>query len=92
MLKQIKCTVIGRVQGVLFRNFTRLEAKRLGLVGKVWNESDGSVRVVAEGEEGKLKEFIEKLETGTPWSSVKSVSVEWRDITKLTFSDFTKIW
>lgn len=44
--------VYGRVQGVGFRYTTQYEAKRLGLTGYAKNLDDGSVEVVACGEEG----------------------------------------
>ena len=40
----------GKVQGVFFRESTRVEATRLGLTGWVRNRDDGSVEAVAEGE------------------------------------------
>jgi len=42
--------VTGKVQGVFFRQSTRIEAKRLGLRGLVRNLPDGSVEVLAFGE------------------------------------------
>lgn len=48
----------GRVQGVGFRYEARLTAGRLGLVGWVRNESDGTVVVEAEGKEACAGEFL----------------------------------
>jgi acylphosphatase len=42
--------VTGKVQGVYFRQSTRIEAKRLGLRGMARNLADGSVEVLALGE------------------------------------------
>ena len=47
--------VYGRVQGVGFRYTTQYEAKRLGLTGYAKNLDDGSVEVVACGEEGQMR-------------------------------------
>ncbi|SQD05347.1 acylphosphatase [Escherichia coli] len=47
--------VYGRVQGVGFRYTTQYEAKRLGLTGYAKNLDDGSVEVVACGEEGQVE-------------------------------------
>ena len=46
--------VYGRVQGVGFRYTTQYEAKRLGLTGYAKNLDDGSVEVVACGEEVQM--------------------------------------
>lgn len=72
-------TVSGRVQMVMFRDFTLREAQRLGLVGEVRNHEDGTVRVYAEGEKEKLDAFIKILKRG-PWlARVDEVRVEWLD-------------
>jgi acylphosphatase len=63
----------GRVQGVWFRDSTRAEAIRLGLVGWVKNRSDGSVEVVAEGPEEKVKELTEWCHYGPPAARVTRV-------------------
>ena len=47
--------VYGRVQGVGFRYTTQYEAKKLGLTGYAKNLDDGSVEVVACGEEGAAR-------------------------------------
>lgn len=41
--------VYGRVQGVFFRQSTRHQARRLGLVGYARNNPDGTVSIEAEG-------------------------------------------
>lgn len=48
----------GRVQGVGFR-FTAVSlAQKLAVTGRVKNEFDGSVSLVAEGEEDQLMELL----------------------------------
>ncbi len=56
-LKQLQLMVRGRVQGVFFRASTQREARRLGLTGWVKNRADGSVEIVAEGEEIAIREL-----------------------------------
>ncbi|NVO30802.1 acylphosphatase [Hymenobacter lapidiphilus] len=41
--------VIGRVQGVFFRQSTRQQARQLGLTGYARNNPDGTVTIEAEG-------------------------------------------
>jgi len=50
-LARLHVTINGRVQGVGFRMATQKQARTLGLVGWVANRMDGSVEVVAEGED-----------------------------------------
>ncbi len=54
----------GRVQGVGFRFSTQHTAASLGLAGWVANRIDGSVDVVAEGDERALDQFEAFLRTG----------------------------
>jgi acylphosphatase len=51
----------GRVQGVGFRFTTVSIARRYPVAGFVKNLPDGTVEVVAEGETGRLHEFLEAV-------------------------------
>eukprot|EP00746_Dinoflagellata_sp_MGD_P013793 gnl/MRDRNA2_/MRDRNA2_129945_c0_seq1.p1 gnl/MRDRNA2_/MRDRNA2_129945_c0~~gnl/MRDRNA2_/MRDRNA2_129945_c0_seq1.p1 ORF type:complete len:453 (+),score=81.06 gnl/MRDRNA2_/MRDRNA2_129945_c0_seq1:24-1361(+) len=51
--------VKGKVQGVHYRDSTKLKADILGLVGAAWNLNDGRVEIIAEGKKGKLEELVE---------------------------------
>lgn len=81
MAKQIHCLVRGRVQGVFFRASTQREAKRLGLTGWAKNLADGTVEVVAEGEDDSLKEFLGWLQRGPTAARVERVDSRWRGYT-----------
>ena len=56
--------MVGRVQGVGFREWTRRTAERLGLVGSVRNLPDGAVEVQATGSEEGLRRLEEALPRG----------------------------
>jgi acylphosphatase len=86
-LKQVQIYVRGRVQGVFFRASTQREAKRLGLTGWVKNRPDGSVEMLAEGEEDDLKVFIAWANRGPSAARVERVDVRWRGFAG-DFSDF----
>lgn len=76
MQKRFTILVSGRVQRVGFRGFARLIANRYGIFGYAENLPDGSVRVVAEGEEEMLTRFCEDLKAeDEPLISVESVEV-----------------
>lgn len=77
-LKQVHLFVRGRVQGVFFRASSQREAKRLGLTGWVKNRPDGSVEILAEGEEDGLKELIGWANRGPTAARVERVDVRWR--------------
>jgi len=77
-----KIKIIGLVQGVFFRQGIKDKAEKLGITGWIRNEPDGSVRIVAEGEEEKLQKLIEWCKKGTELARVKKVEVEWKEATK----------
>ena len=68
--------VKGRVQGVYFRASTAERALALALRGRVRNEPDGSVLVLAAGDAGALEQLIDWLHTGPPMARVTTVDVE----------------
>lgn len=90
MNERLEARVSGRVQMVMFRDFTQRKASALGLVGEVKNCSDGTVCVVAEGTRPKLEKFLQKLHTGPLLSRVDSVDARWLPSTN-TFKIFTLI-
>jgi acylphosphatase len=75
--ERVELVVRGRVQGVYFRASTRDAARRLGLVGWVRNEPDGSVRVLAEGPRAALEALERWCHRGPPSAHVDAVVVHW---------------
>lgn len=53
-MERLELHIRGRVQGVGFRWQAQQEARRLGLSGWVRNRADGSVQLVAEGDQAAL--------------------------------------
>jgi acylphosphatase len=80
-LKQVQLFVRGRVQGVYFRASTQREARRLGLTGWVKNRPDGSVEIVAEGEEVSIRELYGWAQKGPSAARVDRVETRWRSYT-----------
>jgi acylphosphatase len=78
---RLEATVRGRVQGVGYRYFVRHHAIDLDLRGWVANESDGSVRLVAEGPRDRLSELEGLLREGPPSAIVDRVIVAWMPAT-----------
>ena len=82
-----KFLVFGCVQGVGFRYFTWQEAKKLGLKGSVCNRIDGSVEVIAQGDETQMADFEEWLNKGPKTAKVERVLVfEQEEIKMSSFS------
>ena len=69
------------MQGVFFREEVKKAAREFGIAGSVRNEADGSVKIIAEGEEERLKELIERCRRGTKWSRVEELEVKWLETT-----------
>jgi acylphosphatase len=67
--------VRGRVQGVGFRWFVDSEARQLGIAGWVRNNIDGSVEVLAMGNEQQLANLRDRLQRGPRAARVDEVEV-----------------
>ena len=78
-IKQIECVITGIVQLVMFRDFARRKARKLGIVGMVENLLDGSVKVAAQGREENLLKFISYLKKGPILAKVENVLVKWTE-------------
>lgn len=68
--------VMGRVQGVWFRGWTRDTAEALGLSGWVRNAPDGSVEALIAGPENRVHEMLRRMEQGPPAARVVAVETE----------------
>ena len=67
--------VSGKVQGVFFRQNTRLQAETLGVKGWVRNLADGRVEAVFEGEESAVNEVVEYCRHGPNSAKVENVEL-----------------
>jgi acylphosphatase len=84
--KHLSICVTGKVQEVFFRASTREEAQRLGLCGWVRNETDGSVRIEAEGDEESLEQLVAWCQHGPDRARVADMIVEEGEVEN--YSDF----
>lgn len=62
--------VLGRVQRVGFRHYTRVQAEALGVVGTAENLADGSVEIYAGGDSAVLDDFEARVRRGPRASRV----------------------
>lgn len=91
MKKAFRAIVSGRVQMVMYRDFAQRKACGFGVVGTVKNLSNGTVEVIAEGDETALSAYIEKLKRGSMLSRVENVSIE-RMVPTGRFANFSIIY
>ncbi|MBC8223318.1 acylphosphatase [Candidatus Bathyarchaeota archaeon] len=73
--------VSGRVQGVYYRKNARRSALSSGLVGWVRNLPDRRVEAVAEGERGRVEEFLRWCREGPSMAIVRDLEVRWEAAT-----------
>lgn len=71
----IHAIVTGRVQGVFFRDNTQKQALELNIQGWVRNKSDGSVELIAKGDEENIEKLITWLHHGPKMARVDDLSV-----------------
>ena len=60
---------------VMYRDFAVRMARARNLLGYVQNLSDGTVRVVVEGERPALDTFVKKLRTGPMLAQVQRLDI-----------------
>jgi acylphosphatase len=74
-VRAVRVRVLGRVQGVGFRYWTRERAAALGLAGWVRNDPDGSVAALVAGPPGRVTALVRALHEGPHGAEVAEVSV-----------------
>lgn len=87
MNKEVEILVSGMVQGVFFRVTTQQKARELDVTGWVRNEPDGSVKILAQGEENSLQKLIDWCKTGSPFTKIDNVNIK-RKKKRETFKNF----
>lgn len=71
----IHALISGKVQGVFYRDSTRVQANQLGLGGWVRNLDDGRVELKAFGADHQLQKLVSWLEQGPMLARVSDVQV-----------------
>ena len=75
----MRLIIKGRVQGVWFRESTRIEAVSLGVFGWVKNLPDGTVEVLAEGPEEGVKGLVSWCHHGPPVARVDQIHEKYQE-------------
>ena len=71
--------IFGCVQGVFYRQSAVKQAVLLNLVGVVRNCDDGSVELIAEGNELDLEKMIVWCRRGSPSARVEKIEIQYSD-------------
>ena len=86
-MKRINIIVHGLVQGVFFRYNAKKEALKLDLKGYARNMPNGTVEIVAEGTEDKLRDLIDFCKKDPGVAQVDKVDAKFEK-TKNEFRSF----
>jgi acylphosphatase len=85
-MQALSIKVIGRVQGVHFRQSTKAVADQLGVKGFIRNEADGSVYMEAEADDWIMENFLEWCNEGPDRAIVEAL--EKKEIEVQKFENF----
>lgn len=90
--KRLRALYSGTVQGVGFRFTAEHIARQIGVTGWVKNLPDGRVEVLAEGEEKKLAELLERIAGGALKNYIRNIEKSYSEPTG-EYKDFTiRFW
>lgn len=74
-MQQAHVYIEGRVQGVGFRHFAKVNAEEVGVFGWIKNLPDGRVEAVFAGPIDHIREMVNRCETGPGPSRVDNIDV-----------------
>ena len=89
-MKYYSIQIIGKVQGVAFRYYSKLKAEELGLLGTTENQIDGSVVTHVIGNSEDVDRFVHWCHEGSPAAKVKEViTTQLSILESQEYSDFS---
>jgi acylphosphatase len=75
VMKNIYATITDHVQMVGYREIVEAHGRARGLAGIVFNDVDGSVKIMARGPEPVLSEFIQDLRSDRPDTTIETIEI-----------------
>jgi len=84
---RVHLIISGYVQGVGFRYSVRKKANIFNINGWVKNNIDGTVEIVAEGDDKNIQAFLEYCKKGPSLASINNIKLDYED-PKQEFKDF----
>lgn len=79
MFKRIECGIAGKVFRSKYLKWIKRVAEGYGLTGVVFLKEDGTLDIIAEGEENYLRKFACKMEKGHFWHQIYNFYIKWSD-------------
>ncbi len=70
----------GTVQGIGFRNYARLWAKRFDIKGKAKNIENDFIEIIGQGKYKNLQKFLDRIQNGPPGADLKKQFYYFRKI------------
>jgi len=80
-MRRVEVVVKGDVQKVGYRIAVEQIARRFGIAGYIQNLEPRDMKIVAEGEEAVLKEFLKAIDIQDRLIKVESLEVTWAEAT-----------
>lgn len=74
-IKNIFATITNHVQMVGYREIVEVHAKARGLAGFVFNDVDGSVKLMASGLDAAINDFVEELKAQRPDTAIEVMEI-----------------
>lgn len=87
-MKRLRAIVHGRVQGVGYRAAVHRRIAPIDVTGYVKNQPDGTVLIVAEGDQSTLEDVIDIAKSGSNWCSVSDIEISYESF-EGNFPDFS---
>jgi acylphosphatase len=85
MVKRIECKISAERVSYDYLRWAQKMANRFGLTGIAFTNEDGSMGIIAEGEDEKLSRFIRRARSGHPifhiFTTIINFSVKWHEPT-----------
>ena len=75
MIKAVKLTITGKVQGVYYRGWSKEQADKLGLHGWARNRLDGTVEILLKGDSASVDAMIDLCHQGPKFAAVERVDL-----------------
>lgn len=90
MIRRIENRIFGRGLNNEFISWIQRLAAHFPIKGALSIGPDGSIKIIAEGEESELREFVSRLRRGTFLSEIEHFDIAWGEPTRS--SQFSRIF